>query len=105
MNIINKNYQKEAWKALISAGILTAFEIKRYVCDVLKSLGLSPYASLSEFYEFSVKKIQLNFTAMETRKQKIQFYNYKTRPNMPVWAALLATCSLGEFFRPLADRV
>ena len=37
--------------------------------------------------------------------QTIQILNYMTRPNMPLWAALVATCSLPEFFNPLVDRL
>lgn len=46
LNIHGSTYQKEAWKALIFDGILNTFEVRRYVCDKLKKIGLSETSTL-----------------------------------------------------------
>ena len=46
----------------------------------------------------------MSFSAVESKTNSIIFLNYKTRPAMPVWAAILATCSLPFFFKPFPDR-
>lgn len=58
---------------------------------------------MKEFYEFSPNKIQLNFMAVESITNTITVINYLTRPNMPVWAAILATSSLPYFSKNVTD--
>jgi hypothetical protein len=31
----------------------------------------------------------------------VRIYNYKTAPNMPIWAALLSASSTPDFFSPV----
>ena len=50
------------------------------------------------------KKITLNFTVINTKNNCVEIYNHTTRPYMPVWAVVVATSSLIQFFKPLPDK-
>ena len=65
-------------------------------------MNLDANTTLKQFYENSSKRIQLNFSVVEDGH--IAVYNYKTRPNMPIWAAILAASSIPGFFPPVIDR-
>ena len=66
-------------------------------------MDYAPNIALKEFYEISPRKIQLNFLAIESVTQTLTIINHITRPNMPVWAAIFATCSLPYFFSSMTD--
>jgi hypothetical protein len=55
-------------------------------------MGLKPNTTLRQFYENTSKKIQLNFSAIEN--SYVAIFNHLTRPNMPIWAAVLASSSI-----------
>ena len=97
--------RKSAWKGLILRQALISINIKLYVCDKLVELGLKNNTTLEEFYQLSEKKIQINFSAVETATDCISIINHVTRPSMPVWAAILATSSVPFFFPPLPDQL
>ena len=50
--------------------------------------------TLKEFYKRSQNQIRINFSCINMETQTLQTISYLTRPHMPVWAALVATCSL-----------
>ena len=66
-------------------------------------MNYAPNITLKEFYEASPTEIQLNFLVVESATNAISIINYITRPNMPVWAAVFATCSLPYFFNSVTD--
>lgn len=45
----------------------------------------------------------INFLVVEIMSQKLIFLNHKTRPNMPIWAAVIASSSLPYLFEPQMD--
>ena len=67
-------------------------------------MNLSRNISLREFYDATEKKIQLNFVVVESPANFVRIINYKTRPQMPVWAAITATCSVPFLFDKFLDR-
>lgn len=42
--------------------------------------------------------------AVETPANIVTIINHKTRPDMPLWAAIVASCSIPFLFEPLLDR-
>lgn len=58
---------------------------------------LSPSITLSDFYNVSKRKILLNFTAINVSQARLVFLNKNLMPNMPLWAAVVATSSLPFF--------
>ena len=100
---VNLEERKEIWKGLIICEAMNIFQLKSYVCETLIKLGLKPHTTLKEFYDLSDKKITLNFTAIESSAKAIRIYNHHTRPYMPLWAAIIATSSIPEFFQPVLD--
>ena len=67
-------------------------------------MSLDENITLSSFYKLSNKKIRLNFTAVNTQTDTIEIINYQTKPHMPVWAALVATASLPDFFTSIVQQ-
>lgn len=57
-------------------------------------MKLNSNTTLSEFYEFCPRKITLNFTLINKGKERMEIINRFTRPNMPIWAAIIASTSL-----------
>jgi hypothetical protein len=55
--------------------------------------------TLKRFYEKISNKIILNFTTINVSSSKIQFINKNTAPNMPIWAAILASTSFPFLFK------
>lgn len=47
----------------------------------------------------SKEKILLTFTTVNNSEAKLEFMNKNTVPNMPVWAAILASTSLSFLYR------
>lgn len=90
---------------ILTGSILHALEVKRFVNKKLIQIDLSPDTTLQQLYDLTPAKILLNFAVMESQKKTISFLNRITRPNMPVWAAIVASCSLSDFFDPLPDKV
>ncbi len=60
---------------------------------------MRPSISLEEFYETSEVKLLLNFTVIDVNKQRLTFLNKNSMPNMPIWAAIVATSSLPFYYR------
>ncbi len=60
---------------------------------------MDPNINLKGFYLKSKKKILLNFTSVDTTSDRIKFINKNTAPNMPVWAAILASSSFSFLFK------
>jgi hypothetical protein len=54
---------------------------------------MNPKATVEEFYKLSSKKILLSFTVLKTINKKLQFMSRHTMPQMPVWAAIVASSS------------
>lgn len=95
---------RNAWKGLLLGKIHSSRKIKKFVQDIMVDLKLSKDVTLSEFHAASKKKITLNFSVINTGTNSIEIFNYHTRPYMPVWAAVVATSSLIQFFEPLHDK-
>ena len=74
--------------------LLTTFKLKEYIISKLKTSRYHSNISLSEYYETSNKKILLNFTTIDVNRQRFSFLNKNTMPNMPLWAAIVATSTL-----------
>ena len=100
---LNEEDQRIVWKGLILCEVMNVFKLKSYVCETLIELGLKPQTTLSEFYDLSEKKITLNFTAIEATSDRVAVFNHKTRPYMPLWAAIVTTTSIPEFYKPVSD--
>ena len=83
--------------------VLSSLSIKSLIRRILARLNYDANITMREFYDISKKKIQLNFMAIESKTASVTVINHITRPNMPVWAALLATSSLPYFYRPITD--
>lgn len=47
----------------------------------------------------------LNFSVISTRSNCFEFFNHCTRPYLPLWAAVVASSSLIQFFKPVVDRI
>ena len=102
---LTKEQIKDVFKGFLTGRLLTAFKVKSYVCQKLEEMGLKRTTTLKEYYELTSKHIHLNMTAVELPKNVVTIINHKTRPYMPVWAAIVASCSLPLFFKPLSDRM
>lgn len=100
---LNEEDRKNVWKGLIICEAMNVFKLKAYICTSLNELGLKSHTTLKEFYDMSEKKITLNFTSIDSASKAIIIINHHTRPYMPVWAAIVATTSIPEFFKPLSD--
>ena len=61
-------------------------------------MNLNVNTTLSQFYEFGYRKITLNFALINKNKERIELFNRFTRPNMPIWAAIVASTSLPYLF-------
>jgi hypothetical protein len=57
-------------------------------------MKLNSNTNLSEFYEFSPRKITLNFSLVNKNEERLEIINRFTRPNMPLWAAIIASTSM-----------
>ena len=102
---VSKKDRKEIWKGLLIGEVFKTCKIKDYVCNILeKDLNLRKDTTLLEFYESSRQKIFLNFSTIESSSKCVTFLNHKTRPEMPIWAAILASMSLPLFSKPVKDR-
>ena len=95
--------KKILWKGLIMQTALSSLSIKNLIRRILERLNYDANITMREFYDISKKKVQLNFMAVESRTESVAVINHITRPNMPLWAALLATSSLPYFYRPITD--
>ena len=84
--------------------LFNSLKVKSYIYDKLSELGLKKQITLKEFYDISSKKIQLNFLVVETPANIVSIVNHKTRPEMPLWAAVVASCSIPFLFEPVLDR-
>ena len=84
--------------------LFNSLRVKSYIFDKLSELGLKKQITLKEFYDISSKKIQLNFLVVETPANIVSIINHKTRPEMPLWAAVVASCSIPFLFEPVLDR-
>ena len=94
LQALSDSDRKLAWKGIIIGNFLSALKVKSFVQEKLREMFLDQDITLREFYLKSDKKIRINFTAVSMDTQTIQILNYITRPNMPLWAAIVATCSL-----------
>lgn len=94
---INKQNAAVIVKGILTNSLLTSFKLKDYVIKKLIEERMNPNISLSEFYDVSKRKILLNFTVVNMNQQRLAFLNKNTMPNMPVWAAILATSSIPIF--------
>ena len=100
----NKLQSKEVFRGLVISEMLTASKVKAYVQKKLEQMNLGRNISLREFYDATEKKIQLNFVVVESPANFVRIINYKTRPQMPVWAAITASCSVPFLFDKFLDR-
>lgn len=81
-------------KAVLVNRLLTTFKLKEYIMKKLKEARLDASITLSEYYLVSKRKIFLNFTAINMNRERLTFLNKNTTPNMPLWAAIIASSSL-----------
>ena len=100
---LNPEERKVVWKGLILCSALSSLKIKNLIRRILSRMNYAPNITLKEFYQASPSQIQLNFLVVESVEQIMRLVNHITRPNMPVWAAILATCSLPFFFNQVTE--
>ena len=93
----------EVLRGLIMCDLFHSLKAKSYIYEKLSELGLQRQTTLKEFHDGSSKKIQLNFLVVETPAQILSIVNHKTRPEMPLWAAIVASCSIPFLFEPVLD--
>jgi hypothetical protein len=93
VNVTKKN-ASFITKGILVNRLLTTFKLKAYIADHLKAERLSPSISLSEFYHVAKRSILLNFTVINVNQARLDFLNKNSMPNMPVWAAIVATSTL-----------
>ena len=84
-------------KGILTNKLMSVFKQKDYIINQLKEERLSPSITLAEFYKVSKRKILLNFPTINANQQRLTFINKNLMPNMPIWAAILATSSLPLF--------
>lgn len=94
---VNKLNSSIIVKGILTNNLLSTFKLKDYIIKKLMEDRLNPSITLSEFYNLSKRKILLNFTVINMNEQRLTFFNKNTMPNMPVWAAILATSSIPLF--------
>ena len=80
------------------AHFIKADKIKHHIIKILTELNLPRDIKLKEFYEVCPVKICLTFTAVDISSHVLKFINRHTFPEMPVWAALLATSAFPSLF-------
>ena len=85
-------------KGMIVKRLLSIFKLKEYVQDKLREVHLSPSITLENFYESAPRVILLNFSVINITEQRLDFLNKMTFPDMPVWAAIIASSSLPFLF-------
>ena len=85
---------KTVAKGLMINRLLTTFKLKHYIFEKLKEKKLSPSISLAEYYDYSEPQIFLNFSVINVSNQRLTFLNKNSMPNMPLWAAIVASSSL-----------
>ena len=89
------------WKGIFIGSVLKLDKIKKFVKKILTDqLSLNEDCTLEEFHKRPSNTYQLNFTTLDLSKGCIHFLNFNTAPNMPVWAAILASMSLPFFMSP-----
>ena len=74
--------------------LLTTFKLKKFITNKLKEQKLSPSITLSDYYDLAKRKIFLNFSVIDVNKERLAFLNKNSMPNMPLWAAIVASSSL-----------
>jgi predicted acylesterase/phospholipase RssA len=74
--------------------LLSAKKLELYIKEKLEEMKLNSSTSLAEFYDFSPRKITLNFNLINKKEQRLEIVNRFTRPNMPLWAAIVASASM-----------
>jgi len=79
---------------MVVDSLITAIEYKKYIFSILIEQNLDPNITLKNFHDTSPSKILINFNCINMTNQRFELINMKTRPNMPLWAALLASASL-----------
>ena len=86
---------------MVINSLINAFKYRVFIYNTLIESGLDQNISLHKFYEISQRKVLLNFNCVNTTQQRFSLVNKITKPNMPLWAALMACASLpyheGEF--------
>lgn len=93
--------QKELWRGILICQVLKIDKIRNFIVETLdKDLHLDRNITLASFYKASSKKIKLNFTVCNFSKQCIEFFNYKSTPEMPLTEAILASMSVPLFMSP-----
>lgn len=86
--------REQVWKGVLVRRLLSAKKLELYVKQQLEDMKLNSNTSLAEFYDFSPRKITLNFTLVDKKEQRMEIVNRFTRPNMPLWAAIVASASM-----------
>lgn len=86
--------RETVWKGVLIKRLLSSKQLEIYLKRQLQDMKLNANISLADFYEFSTLKVTLNFVLVNKQEQRLEIVNRFTRPNMPVWAAIIASTSL-----------
>ncbi len=85
---------EKVWKGTLIKKLLTSKKLELYIKSKLEEMKLNSSTTLSEYYEFCPRKVTLNFCLINKNKERVEMVNRFTRPNMPVWAAIIASTSM-----------
>jgi hypothetical protein len=79
--------------------LLSVFKIRSYVIEKLKKKKIKENITLLQFFNEAPQKILLNFTTLNIDDSRLHFMNKNTMPNIPLWAAVVASTSHPFFYR------
>lgn len=85
---------EKVWKGALVKRLLSSKKLELYIKKMLEDMKLNSNTTLAEYYDFCPRKITLNFALVNKNKERVQMVNRFTRPNMPLWAAIIASTSM-----------
>jgi predicted acylesterase/phospholipase RssA len=82
------------FKGMVINSLICAFKYRLFIYDILDKAGFDRNITLKKLYDICERKILLNFNCVNTLEQRFALINKIVKPNMPLWAALMASASL-----------
>lgn len=87
------------YKGIMVKQLLAVFRVKNYVQRKLKESRLKENITLLQFFNNAPIQLLLNFTTVNIGDARLELMNKNTMPNIPLWAAVVASTSLPFFYR------
>ena len=98
--VVEEEFRDLYLKGIIIKKLITAKRLKIYILQKLKEMDIRPpNISLKDFYKMSKRKFYMNFTEINSKLQRMMFMNKWSKPNMPVWVAILGATTLPYIHR------